>query len=84
MKTKPTPPKALTQWNRGLENLHVSSSGLLYDNNGVRVDKETMAQVLRQGSGTFFNRLTKSKDHILIIGSRPSRKTVSERPEPGI
>jgi len=78
MKTKPTPPKALTQWNRGLEKLHVSSSGSLYDKNGVRVDNETMAQILRQGSGTFFNGLTKSKDHILIVGTRPSRKIVNE------
>ena len=78
MKTKPTPPKALTQWNRGLEKLHVSSSGSLYDKNGVRVENETMAQILRQGSGTFFNGLTKSKDHILIVGARPSRKIVNE------
>ena len=78
MKTRPTPPKALTQWNRGLEKLHVSSSGTLYDKNGVKVDNETMSQILRQGSGTFFNGLTKSKDHILIVGARPSRKIVND------
>jgi hypothetical protein len=84
MGTKPQFPLSLLKWNRLLGNLPVSSTGTLYDKEGVRVEKEKVKQLIWQGTGILYNGLTWSEDHILIVGRYPSRSIVEEARTRGI
>jgi hypothetical protein len=76
LKTHPMLPMHLTLFNRWLGNLHVSSTGTLYDMNNDKVDSDKMKNVIKYGSGIYSKGLSQSEDHILIVGHRPSRTIV--------